>query len=56
MTTKKPKTRNYHLAIPFEQEAAAADSAEPVAAHQPGFLAHLRTFYLIDELGRTHRL
>lgn len=62
MTTKKkkPKSRNYHLAIPFEQEARCLP-----AAQRPTFRAHLRrfrlrrptrTFWLIDEVGRRHRL
>ena len=59
--TKKPRPPNYHLTPAFEHQARRLPPAD-----RPSLLTHLRrlrrhpyphrTFYLIDELGRRHRL
>jgi hypothetical protein len=59
-TTQKPRPPNYHLTLHFEHQARRLPPAD-----RPTLLTHLRrlrhrhphrTFYLIDELGRRHRL
>jgi hypothetical protein len=58
-TTQKPRPPNYHLTLTFEHQARRLPPAD-----RPSLLTHLRrlrchphrTFYLIDELGRRHRL
>jgi hypothetical protein len=58
--TKKPRPRDFDLAIPFEQQARRLP-----AAQRPALLSYLRrqrlshparTFWLIDETGRRHCL